>query len=472
MHPFPFFAYQRGLLHLCCFAPHRNASERCYQSASESFSESDRSSPIQLPKADYRDTLEVLFEARTFDMSANEILVDKIEHDKLKGATPLHTLVEDWPSNKEIDLGSLRTLLINGADPNAMHAAERCKDPPFENDCSGLMSVLDAVCVENRFGETFNTSRAVACELLLAFGGCFTRPLDALRAICRDGDYVKIVKAIVESPIYEDECCRVGGNEHLFPALEASAHGHTGLVTYFLSQNLKFDDPVQYEAPSCISEQPWWPDLEKIHGGISCVDAATVTGNVAVLRLFLSLYDFKALPGMVKQWDLLRKATIAGAADSISFLKELVASKGKNMRASVSDGEGLFRMCAPTLLEDGRIVATSEEDCALFLEDLVASSCAEAKETTNNCFVPRQRRTVHKCAQCGEAKSLTKCGRCQSVRYCGRLCQKKAWPSHKKECKVICDRENDQAALKRSQAASKKSEATLEEVRRYEYIYL
>ena len=34
---------------------------------------------------------------------------DKIEHDKLKGATPLHTLVEDWPSNKEIDLGSLRS---------------------------------------------------------------------------------------------------------------------------------------------------------------------------------------------------------------------------------------------------------------------------------------------------------------------------------------------------------------------------
>ncbi|KAJ7228070.1 hypothetical protein C8J57DRAFT_1534642 [Mycena rebaudengoi] len=33
-----------------------------------------------------------------------------------------------------------------------------------------------------------------------------------------------------------------------------------------------------------------------------------------------------------------------------------------------------------------------------------------------------------------EDVELRKCGRCQSVRYCSQECQKKHWPTHKKNC--------------------------------------
>ncbi len=41
-----------------------------------------------------------------------------------------------------------------------------------------------------------------------------------------------------------------------------------------------------------------------------------------------------------------------------------------------------------------------------------------------------------KCGACGKtAKNLSRCGRCKSVQYCGRACQQKHWPLHKKSCK-------------------------------------
>jgi tetratricopeptide (TPR) repeat protein len=40
-----------------------------------------------------------------------------------------------------------------------------------------------------------------------------------------------------------------------------------------------------------------------------------------------------------------------------------------------------------------------------------------------------------KCAACGKtATALSKCGRCERTRYCGRACQEKHWPTHKKSC--------------------------------------
>jgi len=39
------------------------------------------------------------------------------------------------------------------------------------------------------------------------------------------------------------------------------------------------------------------------------------------------------------------------------------------------------------------------------------------------------------CRQCfGACSNLSTCSRCKSVKYCGRLCQKKAWRKHKHEC--------------------------------------
>jgi tetratricopeptide (TPR) repeat protein len=41
-----------------------------------------------------------------------------------------------------------------------------------------------------------------------------------------------------------------------------------------------------------------------------------------------------------------------------------------------------------------------------------------------------------KCRECGKtATTLSTCGRCMKTRYCGRECQKKHWPTHKKFCK-------------------------------------
>ncbi len=56
-----------------------------------------------------------------------------------------------------------------------------------------------------------------------------------------------------------------------------------------------------------------------------------------------------------------------------------------------------------------------------------------------NCEVP----DCSGCAAgtCGVAtptsRKLKECNGCHSVRYCGRVCQKADWPSHKPECKRL-----------------------------------
>ncbi|KAK7028323.1 hypothetical protein R3P38DRAFT_2935392 [Favolaschia claudopus] len=44
------------------------------------------------------------------------------------------------------------------------------------------------------------------------------------------------------------------------------------------------------------------------------------------------------------------------------------------------------------------------------------------------------------CNQCGKVdSSLKNCGRCKIARYCSNECQKKSWPSHKKNCHPFSD---------------------------------
>jgi hypothetical protein len=439
---------QRGLLHQCCFSRHRNKREIKQKINRYNVGEIDLSS-LQtlmahgadpdpgasasiLPAPEYGRTLEVLLEARTFDLSANEILVDKIAHKMQMGSTPLHTLFGVWPPKKEIDLSSLQTLLVHGADPNGMFAAERWED---EHDTNGLMSVLDAVCKEGP--KFFDLTRAVACEKLLDRGGCFTRPINALRTIYQAGDYVKIAKAIMGDEaslpraIYDQEASK-DYEYALLPYLDACAHGRTGLVMYFLSTGFDLYGENAIDAPACIREQPWWPALEHLDSckwGLTCIDAAAVTGNIDVLRLFLAMYEPKHRAEHVEEsWDLVRKATVAGAHNVVSFLRELVASNGVRMCSSssvaIANGEGkggnaaafsvaiglnriskrqgpaggIMTLGKPTMLRilgflsrrfnglEGlfRISCTESidfegRDCALVLKDLMASSNANMK---------------------------------------------------------------------------------------------
>ena len=44
---------------------------------------------------------------------------------------------------------------------------------------------------------------------------------------------------------------------------------------------------------------------------------------------------------------------------------------------------------------------------------------------------------VKTCPVCGKTGAKSLCRGCRSVSYCGKACQKVAWPSHKRECRRI-----------------------------------
>ena len=41
------------------------------------------------------------------------------------------------------------------------------------------------------------------------------------------------------------------------------------------------------------------------------------------------------------------------------------------------------------------------------------------------------------CPVCGKTGAKSLCLGCRSVSYCGKACQKVAWPTHKRECRRI-----------------------------------
>ena len=44
---------------------------------------------------------------------------------------------------------------------------------------------------------------------------------------------------------------------------------------------------------------------------------------------------------------------------------------------------------------------------------------------------------VKTCPVCGKTGAKSLCKGCRSVSYCGKACQKVAWPTHKRECRRI-----------------------------------
>ena len=59
--------------------------------------------------------------------------------------------------------------------------------------------------------------------------------------------------------------------------------------------------------------------------------------------------------------------------------------------------------------------------------------------------------TTHCCADCGKEMggvSLKVCKSCMLAKYCNAKCQKKHWPSHKKDCKRRAAEIRDEALFK------------------------
>ncbi|KAF9072931.1 hypothetical protein BDP27DRAFT_1319658 [Rhodocollybia butyracea] len=62
-----------------------------------------------------------------------------------------------------------------------------------------------------------------------------------------------------------------------------------------------------------------------------------------------------------------------------------------------------------------------------------------SKETKPDVSAQWKHRNPHQCGFCesiSPGKDLQKCGRCKLVFYCGKECQRKAWPMHKIYCKT------------------------------------
>ncbi|KAJ7494363.1 hypothetical protein B0H11DRAFT_2004322 [Mycena galericulata] len=67
----------------------------------------------------------------------------------------------------------------------------------------------------------------------------------------------------------------------------------------------------------------------------------------------------------------------------------------------------------------------------------VSSRVLGSKESRPDVSGVWKSKNARQCAECGKASSsdLLKCSRCRLIHYCGRECQKSAWPTHKLVCK-------------------------------------
>ena len=60
-----------------------------------------------------------------------------------------------------------------------------------------------------------------------------------------------------------------------------------------------------------------------------------------------------------------------------------------------------------------------------------------AMETMQNVTAALNALGVKTCLACGKAGAKSLCTGCRSVSFCGKACQRAAWPGHKKECRRI-----------------------------------
>lgn len=105
----------------------------------------------------------------------------------------------------------------------------------------------------------------------------------------------------------------------------------------------------------------------------------------------------------------------------------------------VVSGEGFTRLddSSSTVIWNAVVDITIDDDFGAF----IAYNCAVAGHIAMGGLMPvvnsAQRQFIESalCSQCSSAPASNACARCHRAFYCSRECQRRQWPSHRKQCK-------------------------------------
>ena len=123
-----------------------------------------------------------------------------------------------------------------------------------------------------------------------------------------------------------------------------------------------------------------------------------------------------------------------------SHLRAYLKERGVDLRGSGLTEKGeiaaLARATAARLGE-----GIGHASMAVKLAEAAAEGREPVDEAAGRSAAATERETVARairaCAHCGGAGGpLSVCAACKSVSYCNRICQRAAWPAHKKECRL------------------------------------
>ena len=119
-------------------------------------------------------------------------------------------------------------------------------------------------------------------------------------------------------------------------------------------------------------------------------------------------------------------------AQDLAAARQRAAHRDAVVSAAQNGGDPLERAG----ITSGMIFNASQQMTRQVLKDGEAAARAHIKETSKK---SGRARVCDFCNKRSETK-LRACGRCKFVFYCDAACQRKAWPTHKKECGSALDR--------------------------------
>lgn len=91
----------------------------------------------------------------------------------------------------------------------------------------------------------------------------------------------------------------------------------------------------------------------------------------------------------------------------------------------------------PPTIRDFLSAVCGHPNCVRKAQDFTMKFLNERKEKTGMLRAVGESRMCEECGVIGNVKvDLSKCSRCKKAYYCGKKCQLKAWPKHKKACRA------------------------------------